>query len=88
MFRMQLKELCKAVGNPERARLIACLAREMTVSSLLKKCSLSQSALSQHLSVLRDAGVVRTRESGRHVYYRTASRKYVDLARTIIALTD
>lgn len=84
---MQLKELCKAVGNPERVRLIACLTEETTVNDLLKKCSLSQSALSQHLGVLRDAGIVQAREEGRHVYYRTTSRKYIDLANTIIALT-
>lgn len=84
---MQLKELCKAVGNPERVRLIACLTQETTVSDLLKKCSLSQSALSQHLRILRDAGIVQARESGRHTYYRTTSRQYIHLARTIIALT-
>lgn len=85
---MQLKELCKAVGNPERVRLIACLSNEMTVTDLLKKCSLSQSALSQHLGILRDMGIVQARESGRHVYYRTASRQYINLARTIISLTN
>lgn len=84
---MQLKELCKAVGNPERVRLMACLVQETTVSELLKKCSLSQSALSQHLGILRDAGIVQARESGRHIYYRTASRRYIDLARTITTLT-
>ncbi len=84
---MQLKELCKAVGNPERVRLVVCLAQEMTVSDLLKKCSLSQSALSQHLGILRNAGIVQVRESGRHMYYRTTSRRYINLARTIITLT-
>ncbi len=84
---MQIKDLCKAFGNPERVRLIECLSRETSVSGLLKKCSLSQSALSQHLGVLRDAGIVRSRESGRHVYYRTVSLRYTDLARTIITLT-
>ena len=84
---MILKNLCKAYGNPERVRLIACLARETTVSRLLEKCALSQSALSQHLAVLRDAGIVRTRESGRHVYYQNASREYTDLARKIVTLT-
>lgn len=84
---MQLKDLCKAFGNPERVRLIACLSKETTVSDLLEKCDLSQSALSQHLAVLRDAGVVRARTSGRHVYYKTASRNYIQLAENVIALT-
>jgi ArsR family transcriptional regulator, virulence genes transcriptional regulator len=84
---MQLNDLCRAFGNPERVRLIACLARETTVSALLAKCDLSQSALSQHLAVLREAGVVRTRESGRNVYYKTVSREYASLARNVVALT-
>lgn len=84
---MPLKELCRVFGNPERVRLIACLSREVTVSDLLKKCTLSQSALSQHLGVLRDVGVVRTRESGRNVYYQTASREYTGLARKVLSLT-
>lgn len=85
---MQLKELCKAMGNAQRVRLVACLSRETTVSDLLTKCSLSQSALSQHLAILRDSGIVQARESGRNVYYKVSSRKYADLARTIVALTE
>jgi len=84
---MELKTICKAIGNPQRVQLVACLSSEATVSELLEKCDLSQSALSQHLSVLRDAGIVETRTSGRHVYYQAASRAYVDLARGVIRLT-
>lgn len=84
---MELVDLCRAFGNPERVKLVACLSRETTVSDLLQKCDLSQSALSQHLAVLRSAGVVRTRTNGRYVYYKTTSRTYIDLARNIIALT-
>jgi len=85
---MQLDNLCKAFGNAQRVQLVACLSQESTVSELLEKCPLSQSALSQHLAVLRTAGIVKTREEGRHIYYKTASREYLDLARKIIALTN
>ncbi len=84
---MPLKNLCRAFGNPERIRLVARLAREATVSELLLKCDLSQSALSQHLAILRDVGIVRTRESGRHVHYQTVSREYADLARKVLSIT-
>lgn len=84
---MVLKTLCRAFGNSRRVQLIACLEKEATVSELLEKCTLSQSALSQHLAVLRDAGIVRTRENGRHVYYQNVSREYTDLARRVLALT-
>lgn len=84
---MELKDLCKAFGNPKRVQLIACLARETAVSELLETCALSQSALSQHLAVLREAGIVRGSERGRHVYYKTVSREYSSLARKVLALT-
>lgn len=84
---MPLKNLCRAFGNPQRVRLIACLSRQSTVSELLRKCDLSQSALSQHLAILRNAGLVHTRESGRHVYYKIASPTYARLARNVLAIT-
>lgn len=84
---MTLEHLCRAFGNPQRVRLVECLAQERTVSELLTKCDLSQSALSQHLAVLRDTGMVQTRESGRHIYYQTAARAYVVLARNVLAVT-
>lgn len=84
---MVLENVCRAFGNPQRVLLVACLVSEATVSELLEKCDLSQSALSQHLAVLRAAGIVRTRESGRHVYYKVASREYTNLAQTVLALT-
>ena len=84
---MQLKNLCRAFGNPQRVRLVACLAHEATVSELLRKCDLSQSALSQDLALLRTAGIVEARESGRHVYYKITSRAYANLARRVLAIT-
>lgn len=84
---MSLNTLCRALGNPERVRLVACLVRKATVSELLSKCSLSQSALSQHLAILRKAGVVRASRSGRYMQYVTASREYDQLAQAIIRIT-
>ncbi|MGK2848479.1 MAG: ArsR/SmtB family transcription factor [Minisyncoccota bacterium] len=84
----KLTVLCKVLGNPERVRLVKCLAREMSVSELLEKCDLSQSALSQHLALLRSANVLKTRRDGRHIYYQTASPEYLRLAKLIINLTN
>ncbi len=83
---MTLKTLCKAFGNPERVQLVECLVREATVSALLKKCALSQSALSQHLAVLRRSGVITARKKGRHVYYKTSSAAYLRLAQSVRTL--
>lgn len=83
---MSLNTLCKAYGNLERVRLVVCLSRKTTVSDLLKKCHMSQSALSQHLAILRDAGAVIARRNGRYVQYKASSAAYVRLAKMIIHL--
>lgn len=82
---MSLKTVCKVLGNEERIQLIACLAREQSVSTLLAKCTLSQSALSQHLALLRTAGAVTVRQKGTYRYYR-ARPEYVACARTLSTL--
>ena len=63
--------LLKAVGNPHRL-LVLCLLierEEMSVGALLEHVDLSQSALSQHLAVLREEGLVETRREAQQVHY-------------------
>lgn len=85
---MSLETICKAYANPGRIRLIICLSKEGTVSELLTKCHLSQSALSQHLAVLRKAGVVVAQRRGTHMYYKTVSVAHVQLAKMITKLAN
>lgn len=77
----------KAFGNEERVRLLRCLEKEQCVSDLLMKCSLSQSALSQHLRILRLAGLVRCTRNGKEQRYVVTSNKVLALARSLIHLT-
>lgn len=62
--------LLKAMGNEQRL-LILCqlVGRESSVSDLQARIKLSQSALSQHLAVLREAGMVQTRRSAQTIFY-------------------
>lgn len=46
------------------------LDRELTVSELAERVGVSQPAASQHLKILRDAGLVRGRVDGRRRLYR------------------
>ncbi|MEO1233678.1 MAG: metalloregulator ArsR/SmtB family transcription factor, partial [Myxococcota bacterium] len=55
-----------ALGDPSRREIVGLLTRgSMTVSELLEHFSFSQPALSKHLKVLRDAGVVTFEKAGR-----------------------
>jgi DNA-binding transcriptional ArsR family regulator len=62
--------LLKALGNEQRL-LILCnlLARPLSVGELNERLELSQSALSQHLALLREGGLVETRRDAQSIFY-------------------
>lgn len=77
-----------ALSNPVRRKIIACLgSRTKTVSDLCAACTLSQSAVSQHLMKLRLSGAVTSTKSGRERLYRVADRRLASICRTITNLT-
>ena len=61
----------KALGHPVRLGIALRLAQEggTCACDFAEIFSVSQPAVSQHLKVLREAGLVRTRNEGTHVYY-------------------
>ncbi|GAB2662112.1 ArsR/SmtB family transcription factor [Arenimonas aestuarii] len=66
-------ELLKAMANPQRLRVLCLLVeREMSVGEINALVPLSQSALSQHLAVLRDKNLVATRREAQTVFYSVA----------------
>ncbi|PRH82993.1 ArsR/SmtB family transcription factor [Arenimonas caeni] len=66
-------ELLKAMANPQRLRVLCLLVeREMSVGEINALVPLSQSALSQHLAVLRENNLVSTRREAQTVYYSVA----------------
>lgn len=68
--------LLRALGNEHRLMVLCSLVtEERSVSELLECVPLSQSALSQHLAVLRQDGLVVARREGQSVYYRLGGDK-------------
>lgn len=62
--------LLKALGNEKRLQLLCLLADgERSVGELNARLDLSQSALSQHLALLRRDGLVASRREAQAVYY-------------------
>ncbi len=84
---MTRKELCKVLGNEERLQLVVCLTKAQTVTELLDRCHLSQSALSQHLRILRDTGVVKVKKVGKFVVYQVSDTEVVKIAKQVLAYT-
>lgn len=62
---IRLSELAKAISHPARLKAVLIIANEtdedVTLKDIMEEIDLAQSTLSQHLKVLRDAGLVMTK---------------------------
>lgn len=66
-------ELFKVLGSPSRLMLLHLLATQpSTVSALVADTTMTQPLVSQHLRVLRQAGIVTVSRSGREAIYQLA----------------
>ncbi|HEX6309538.1 MAG TPA: metalloregulator ArsR/SmtB family transcription factor [Longimicrobiales bacterium] len=65
----------QALADPSRRGIFEALTHgEAAVKDLTARFDISQPAVSQHLAVLKDAGLVNGRREGRLVYYRVTPR--------------
>ncbi|WP_106478076.1 ArsR/SmtB family transcription factor [Phytohalomonas tamaricis] len=79
--------LLKAMANENRLRILCLLQnKELSVSELNAKLELSQSALSQHLAVLRREGLVSTRRASQTIYYSLQGEHAQAVINTLINL--
>ena len=63
-------QILKVLGNSKRLEIVLYLKdKEMNVHELEKKVKLSQSALSQHLAILRNAKIASTRREAQKIFY-------------------
>lgn len=77
--------LLRALANPSRLRIALQVAQgESAVADLERVLGIRQPALSQHLAVLRDAGLLTTRRESRTIYYKLAEDHQVDLLKTLL----
>jgi ArsR family transcriptional regulator, virulence genes transcriptional regulator len=77
-------DLLRALAN-ERRLMILCqlVGRERSVGELQPLVGLSQSALSQHLAVLREQGLVATRRESQTIWYRICDPAAVRVVATL-----
>ncbi|MET9440624.1 metalloregulator ArsR/SmtB family transcription factor [Streptomyces sp. NPDC006610] len=64
-------DLIRVLADPLRLRIVTLLAREtLCTTHLVEETGAKQTNLSNHLRVLREAGVVETEPCGRFTYYK------------------
>lgn len=79
--------LLKALANGKRLLVLCQLGDgELTVGALQARLGVSQSALSQHLALLREEGIVATRREGQTIHYRISDPAAVQVITTLAAI--
>ena len=72
-----------------RVRIVQALKRRgLCVTEITSQLGISQEATSQHLRVLRDAGIVRFQKRGFHVYYSLDKQNMALMRKTVDKLYE
>jgi DNA-binding transcriptional ArsR family regulator len=76
----QASRAMKAMSHPLRLKILCVLGdKEVSVQEIVDQVGTSQSNISQHLAILRDKGVLRTRKDANRVYYRVGDTRTLKL---------
>ena len=87
--RAGMESVFLAIANPTRRALLdALLPGERTVTELVARVDVTQSAVSQQLGILKHAGLVAERSEGRFRYYRLRAAPLADLEKWIARYRD
>ena len=76
--------LLKQLSNQHRLMILCSLIDgELSVTELNNRTNLSQSALSQHLASLRNAGLVQTRREAQTIFYQLQGNEAIRVIRVL-----
>lgn len=82
--RKAVAKLLKVIAHESRLMIICLLLKqEMTVGQINDEMGLSQSALSQHLAVLRRNHLVTTRRKSQTIYYKLADKNVTKIIQSL-----
>jgi len=80
-----LSKLLKAIGNPYRLEIIEMLSQgEKSVEGIVQATGMSIANASQHLQVMKNINIVKTRKEGHYVYYSLINDELLSLYQHII----
>ncbi len=85
----ELAEIFKALSDPTRLKIVQLLVNKkfLCVNAITKQLVVSQSAVSQHLRILKQTGLVNNERKGYHIHYsinNTLLKKYKKLSKEIL----
>ncbi len=72
-------EICQTLANPKRLHIISLLKNgELSVGEMVRIMGIPKANLSQHLSIMKQKGILVTRRQGTVIYYHLATPKITD----------
>jgi ArsR family transcriptional regulator len=72
-------DICRALATPKRLQILNLLkSGEMSAGEIVKVMRIPKANLSQHLSVLRQKGIVLSRREGTNIFYHIAHQKITE----------
>ncbi len=77
-------EFIKALGGSMRLKLLDIIGtKKVCVGEIIEILKIPQPNISQHLSILKNAGILRKKREGRSVCYEITNPKIFDLVKSI-----
>ncbi|HMH34989.1 MAG TPA: metalloregulator ArsR/SmtB family transcription factor [Puia sp.] len=82
--------ILRALNHKLRQQIIRILDenKKLTVTELYVQLRLEQSVASQHLAILRRAGIVKTEREGKFIYYTINNNRIADIMKCVDSLID
>lgn len=75
---MNIESVFEALASTPRRKILAYLSQAgMTAGEISERFEMSKPALSKHLKILENAGLVRSEKKGQFVHYRLADRNLI-----------
>jgi rhodanese-related sulfurtransferase/DNA-binding transcriptional ArsR family regulator len=86
---LQFAEMAKALGHAHRLEILELLAQgERSVESLAERAGLQIGNASQHLRLMRQAGLLASRRDGKRIFYRLSDPAVLDLTAALHRLAE
>ena len=80
--------ICQCLANPKRLEIINTLREdELSATEIAEKLGISNANASQHLAIMRNKGILKSRREGVSIYYSLANPKVItacDIMREVL----
>lgn len=85
----KITRICKALSDPTRVRIFLFLTKKtFCVNAIVSFLNISQPAVSQHLKILRETGLVRAERRGYWMHYSANLKKVREFVNIISNITE